>query len=521
MFAVSRAVLSHPSEAEDPIVTDWVSRTVTAGGTVSTSFRSAVDTFVKGCKSDGIWSTMATSGLILPFASEAFTGAFVPLIAPAGSTLTPSNYVAGDYGQRSGLNGNPSSNRSVTTNISPSAVFSASSIQVSIYQRQIRAASGIKLAFSAEGSSRRITVERGNNYDRIDVFNDADGLHSTTGNPTGLLTCNYDGTTSRIFTDGVQRSSKAVAVGLLPTGSINLFSLNNTFHYDSSITSYFYIGRALTPAQEALHSARVLALQSALNRNPGEDIVASDWASALSSAGGTTTETARLAISDFAAGCKTDNIWNKLQTGVILPFASSGFAGFLTPLAPIGSRSLTNNNFVSGDYSSSGLDCGAANSTKFISTNFPPSSVFTSASVQISCYQNIVRTADLQVLVSSEVDGSNRILILRQNGDRFDMFNDSTGLLSVSGSPPGLITCNYDGTTSRIFTNGTQQGSKAVSSTTFPSNNVTIFRLGSGAALFGRSRTTYLYLGSVLTPSEEALHYNRVQALQTALGRQV
>lgn len=72
----------------------------------------------------------------------------------------------------------------------------------------------------------------------------------------------------------------------------------------------------------------------------------------------------RQAISQFVAGCKTDNIWSAIKASCILCGART-LSGALTPL--VGSAP-TNNNFVAGDYSRT-LGLLGNGSTKYINTN--------------------------------------------------------------------------------------------------------------------------------------------------------
>ena len=74
----------------------------------------AIETFVLGCKSDGIWSAIKASCLLA--GARTLSGALVPLV---GSNPTNFNFVAGDYNRETGIKGNGStkylnSNRSNT-----------------------------------------------------------------------------------------------------------------------------------------------------------------------------------------------------------------------------------------------------------------------------------------------------------------------------------------------------------------------------------------------------------------------
>lgn len=64
---------------------------------------SAYDSFITGCKSDGIWSALKACCILA--GARTLSGALVPL---AGASPTNSNFVSGDYDRKTGLLGNGS-----------------------------------------------------------------------------------------------------------------------------------------------------------------------------------------------------------------------------------------------------------------------------------------------------------------------------------------------------------------------------------------------------------------------------
>jgi hypothetical protein len=62
---------------------------------------SAVEDFVTGCKTDGIWSAIKASCILA--GARTLNGALVPLV---GSAPTNNNFVTGDYDRETGLKGN-------------------------------------------------------------------------------------------------------------------------------------------------------------------------------------------------------------------------------------------------------------------------------------------------------------------------------------------------------------------------------------------------------------------------------
>jgi hypothetical protein len=70
---------------------------------LETAVASAIDTFVIGCKADGIWTAIKASCILA--GARTLSGALVPLV---GAAPTNNNFVSGDYNRKSGLVGNGS-----------------------------------------------------------------------------------------------------------------------------------------------------------------------------------------------------------------------------------------------------------------------------------------------------------------------------------------------------------------------------------------------------------------------------
>ena len=70
------------------------------GQALETSTRMAINSFVKGCKNDGIWPAIKASCILT--GARTLAGALVPLV---GTAPTNFNFVAGDYNRKTGLKG--------------------------------------------------------------------------------------------------------------------------------------------------------------------------------------------------------------------------------------------------------------------------------------------------------------------------------------------------------------------------------------------------------------------------------
>ena len=74
----------------------------TAGSTITTANKAAVNGFIAGCKADGIWTAIKASCLLA--GPDSLAGALVPLVGAAPTNNGP--FVSGDYSRTTGLVGN-------------------------------------------------------------------------------------------------------------------------------------------------------------------------------------------------------------------------------------------------------------------------------------------------------------------------------------------------------------------------------------------------------------------------------
>jgi hypothetical protein len=86
----------------DPDAKTYIAAVEAADGqTLESGVKKAYNTFVKGCKSDGIWDVIKASCIMA--GARTLSGALVPL---KGTAPTNFNFVSGDYNRETGLLGN-------------------------------------------------------------------------------------------------------------------------------------------------------------------------------------------------------------------------------------------------------------------------------------------------------------------------------------------------------------------------------------------------------------------------------
>jgi hypothetical protein len=90
--------------APDPNAAAYIAAVEAADGqTLEDNVKAAINSFVVGCKADGIWTAIKASCILA--GARTLTGALVPLV---GTAPTNNNFVSGDYNRETGLVGDGS-----------------------------------------------------------------------------------------------------------------------------------------------------------------------------------------------------------------------------------------------------------------------------------------------------------------------------------------------------------------------------------------------------------------------------
>jgi hypothetical protein len=96
------SIVIHPRIDADALA--YIQRVETAdGATLESGVRLAIDNFVRGCKTDGIWDAIKSSAILA--GARTLSGALQPLVGVAPTNF---NFVSGDYNRKTGLVGDGS-----------------------------------------------------------------------------------------------------------------------------------------------------------------------------------------------------------------------------------------------------------------------------------------------------------------------------------------------------------------------------------------------------------------------------
>jgi hypothetical protein len=197
----------------------------------------AVESFITGCKSDGIWGAIKTACILA--GARTLAGALVPLV---GAAPTNNNFVSGDYNRENGLKGNGStkyldSNR--PANSSPQ-----NDVHAAVYLTEASSLAGRAYCGSTASASGSTSFGR-NTATTIFARCQSSSFLTLNGNPTGLFA--IDRNNSSFFTARILGNNNTANISSQAATSktFEFFSVDNGQFKSSGRLSYYSIGESL------------------------------------------------------------------------------------------------------------------------------------------------------------------------------------------------------------------------------------------------------------------------------------
>jgi hypothetical protein len=217
---------------------------------------SAIESFVLGCKSDGIWSAIKASCILA--GARTLSGALVPL---AGTAPTNFNFVSSDYNRETGLKGDGATkylNPNRNNNADPQ-----NSKHLAVYATQLQVGNGWYLGGNQNNAGQSFIYFATSIRMAINA-NSAGNLGFT--HAVGLLGCNRsNATTIQGRTNKATQGNGSTTIALNSQTPANftphLFRRHPGDNYGNSRLSFYSIGESL---DLALLDTRVSTLMTAL-----------------------------------------------------------------------------------------------------------------------------------------------------------------------------------------------------------------------------------------------------------------
>jgi hypothetical protein len=246
----------------DPDALAYLTAVETADGqALENSVKIAVNTFVVGCKADGIWDAIVASCIMAGARSVA--GAVVPL---KGNAPTNNNFVSGDYSRKLGLLGNDTDKYLATGYYnSDTTNFPQNDSHISCYISTTQTDSNGVLVGGINSIGNRLSLHY-TSTTNIATRNRSGSASTITLAPSGFQgnTRNNSANFTRRFTT-TAGISESVVTGTSGTPSIELlgvFASGSATLFSSARMSFYSIGTSLTLSSL---DSRITTLMTTLN----------------------------------------------------------------------------------------------------------------------------------------------------------------------------------------------------------------------------------------------------------------
>jgi hypothetical protein len=487
----------------------------------------AVNSFVAGCKADGIFAAIKACCLLM--GARTLSGALTPLV---GSAPTNNNFVSGDYNRKTGLVGNGSTkylNTNRNNNADPQNSF-----HMAVYRSVANeAASAALIGAGGGGDAGRSNVSVVQNEPLTGGYFFRSRNNAANGDGLGLSSA---GQNDAGFAGHARTSSTNVDwVAVSQSGSFSRASdtpLNQTITVFGQISSAQVFGGAAA-SRLAFYSvgesrnlfalsSRVSTLYTAIGAALAPNYADADvnaYINAVETADGQLLETGvRDAINTFITGCKSDGTWTAIKASCILMGART-LSGALTPL--VGSAPTNNGPFVSGDYNRKTGLVGNG-STKYLNSNYAFGTALQDnrhAAVWVSTAQTSGAHA---YLGSASLPGetASRSQIIGISGTETSistrLSNETTSTSGTANNVAGLIGVTRSGSASYVRRAAGADATVTAASMSGDENNMLIFARNVTTFFNHTSgRLAFYSIGESLTLS---LLDSRVSTLYTAIG---
>ncbi len=247
----------------------YLNRITGNGGSIKPSSLTAINTFVIGCKNDGIWDSLRDVG---PLCGNDINAAIVKLKSMSSvPTYDNQGFTNSDYSEATGLLGNGSSY--LKTRVLGTDLTSGST-GIGLYDRDVPNGAN-QIQGAADSSTSRLVFYNGwiDNHIYSDQYNGAneiDNGSALTGALGFLFATRTTAPLHSLFRNGSSLVSTATVGGTLPTRELYFMAFNSVGSaatFSTHHIAFLCLTDGMDGTQAASLNTRVQALQTALGRN--------------------------------------------------------------------------------------------------------------------------------------------------------------------------------------------------------------------------------------------------------------
>ena len=240
----------------DPDAQAFFDRVTAAGGTLSATEKTAIDTLVKQMKLDGIWTLMkaiypmvgaSAAACAQNLKSSSFTGTFNGGVTYASSGVT-----------FNGTTGYMNSQLNASSNLS------VSSLSFGGYSSTTGQTLGYHGAYPPSYLMHSFA-----SYNFTEFYRTTGTRISIAGGIVGMVQANHSGTTSKIYGNNSLGATGTATMTSLPNTNMYIGAVSDggtASIFENRLISYYYYSDALTDTQLSNHYTAVQAFQTTLSR---------------------------------------------------------------------------------------------------------------------------------------------------------------------------------------------------------------------------------------------------------------
>lgn len=258
----------------DSDATDWVTRTLANGGTVSAATATAVDTFVKAAKANGYWTKLQRINLMC---GTGLKSCLTPLKIGGGNAsdvnMNGAHFVEADYSEATGLQAD-GAQEWLDTGFICSTVPGVT-LHMSYYSRSSSGNGNACMGIS-DGTNRAtfydLTGGRQIRSDFYDFNNGSTISSAIAAGPIGhIVSSRMSNVDQKIYRKGVEIGNNALTITSVKPGTYGcyIFGYNSTGsigQLSNQLLAGYSIGDGLTAAEALAYYTDLQAFQTALGR---------------------------------------------------------------------------------------------------------------------------------------------------------------------------------------------------------------------------------------------------------------
>jgi hypothetical protein len=502
----------------------YFDRVTTAGGTLTTTEKTAVNQLVIDLKANSLWTPMkaiypmvgsSAAACAQNLKSSSFTGTFTSGWTFASTGVTPNG-----------------SSAYFDTGMNQSVNLSNDSVSLSYYSRTNSAISSFDIGGN-NGSPNFFGAQLACYYTALGTIGHLHSYPTNSSISTSFsntqafyLTSRISSTSNKLFRNSTLLNTNTNA-RTSTLANVNFRLASDYVAFTNRECAFATIGDGLTDTQASNFYTSVQIFNQTLNRQVGAQIVSDADAQAyinrVYTAGGTLTNTEANAVNQLTIDMKSANVWTAMKA--VYPMVGSSAAACAQNLK---SSSFTG-TFTSGwTFDSTGATPNGTSA--YMNTGFIPNNNLTINSSHMSFYSrtnNIIGVDDFSAVSTGDL--VNMRLIINLSGILYcDLNNASTNRLSISNanSLGYYIASRVSSTSLKVYKNSSIFGTNTVTNGgTQPlvnmylsaANNVTT----SSAVNFSNRECAFATIGDGLSDTQASALNTNIQTFQTTLSRNV